>query len=97
MFLLHRFLASVDKSCTKKAEALLDTTLCCDSAEVLTVAGISVLVIRIKVSVHVILIKVKASSQFVSARIINYFLFEMFRCLFFRGEGRGGEVYMINF
>ena len=79
MFLVHRFLASVDKSCTKKAEALLDTTLCCDSAEVLTVAGISVLVIRIKVSVHVILIKVKASSQFVSARIIDYFLFEMFR------------------
>ena len=81
MFLVHRLLASVDKSCTKKAEALFDTTLCCDSAEVLTVAGISVLVIRIKkVSVHVILIKVKASSQFVSARIINYFLFEMFRC-----------------
>ena len=56
MFLVYRFLASVDKSCTKKAEALFDTTLCCESAEVLTVAGISVLVIRIKkVSVHVML------------------------------------------
>ena len=43
--------------------------------------GISDLVIRIKkASVHVILIKVKASSLFVSAPIINHFPFEMFRC-----------------
>ena len=79
MFVVHRFLPSVDKLCTKKAGV-------CSIPPFAMILPKSWLWyfrpgIRIKkASVHVILIKVKASSLFVSAPIINHFPFEMFRC-----------------